>query len=393
MTGHRFAYGVAAAIGIVVGGLAGIFTYGQVLGAIKSDAREEMESLIEQRAEAEQDLFTDLIAAERAMVDIYTRTYENLSAEQANDIFERAFPAFGDGTRRTPDALYEGMFTEIGQLVYGIGGFMGMRNGLDAERIRAMAAGYLTIRQAGPVMVERFDNFYFFDDQNNMVMFGPRREDRLVYYRQDAPADFDFHQVPMSQIVLPASNPSGRVVCTGLENLLYRRDERLMAIGCHTPVRLSGRHVGAIGTSLDLTEYLYGVVSAGTDAVITADGNLVAHADLMDGSTINEARVDAVIAWLEPEAMARAVTGHGRTSGVVEVSGLNGLVGYVHLDAPGWYIVTRRDYGPVVLQAAGFGFAVALLIFVGLLSQARTISRFLPFGPNGRLSTTQSGSV
>lgn len=379
MTGHKFALAIAAAIGVVAGGIAGVFTYDRVLNAIKDDAREEMEALITQRAQADQDLFSDVIAAETAVLDLYMRTYDALTFEMSAQIFEEAFPEFGDGTRRTPPELYDGTVSPTGQVSYGMAGFLGMREGLDPERIRTMAAAYLAIRQAGPPLVNRFDNIYFNDDENNMVMFGPRRADRLIYYRQDAPADFDFHDVPMVRNVQPETNPMGETVCTGLTDLLYRRDQRVMSIGCHTPVRINGRHLGAIGMTLDLTGYLAGAVSNDSDMIVTEDGLLVAHADLMDGETISEARVDAVTERLQPQAVARVVSGHGRSNGVVEDSAGSGLLGYIHLDAPGWYIVTRADYGPVQVQAAGFGLAIALMILIGMISQAGTLARWLPF--------------
>lgn len=380
MTGQRFAFAMAVAAGILIGGVAGYFTYDGVLSAIKQDSREEMESLIEQRAEAEQDLFGDVIAAETAVVDMFKRSYEAMSPQVAETVFDRVYLEHGDGTLRTAPELFDGSVSQDGQVTYGIGGFLGLRGGLDAERIHVFAAAYHAMRQAGPALVERFDNIYFTDDENNMVMFGPRRDDRLVYYRRDAPADFDFHDVPMIQIVQPQQNPGGETVCTGLENLLYRQDERIMTIGCHTPVRIQGRHLGAVGMSLDLTAYLHGIVSNPSDLVITDAGVLVAHGDLMDGSTISEARVDALTARFQPAAIARVVSGHGRASGVVEAPSGRGLVGYVRLDAPGWYIITHHEYGPVRLQAAGFALAVALLILIGIISQWRTIAAFLPFG-------------
>lgn len=385
MTGQRAAFAMAVAAGIIIGGLAGFFTYERVLGAIKQDARTQMDSLIEQRAEVEQDLFADVIAAEAAVVDIFKRTYAALDPQMAETIFERVYLDHGDGTRRTAPELFDGTVSDYGQVTYGIGGFLGLRGGLDADHIRIFTAAYRAISQAGPALVERFDNVYFTDDENNMVMFGPHREDRLIFYRQDAPADFDFHDVPMIQIVQPRHNPRGETVCTGLESLLYRREERVMSIGCHTPVRINGRHLGAVGMTLDLTAYLRGVVSNSSDLVITDDGGLVAHADLMDGSTISEARVDALTARLQPGAIARVVSGHGRASGVVEDPAGRGLFGYIKLEAPGWYIVTRRDYGPVQLQAAGFALAVALLILLGIVSQWKMIAAVLPSGGAGRI--------
>ena len=64
----------------------------------------------------------------------------------------------------------------------------------------------------------------------------------------------------------------------------------------------------------------------------------------------------------------------------------SGQVGYVRLSAPGWYIISYREYGPVQLQAAAFAFAIALIILIALLSQAQLIARYLPFGSNARLN-------
>ena len=72
----------------------------------------------------------------------------------------------------------------------------------------------------GAASHSRVDNFYFVAPGNRMVMFGPDRKDRLIYYRQTAPATLDFDREEMARIALPAFDPEGVTRCTGLRWLI-----------------------------------------------------------------------------------------------------------------------------------------------------------------------------
>ncbi|WP_270374473.1 hypothetical protein [Marinicauda sp. Alg238-R41] len=382
----RLAYCVAAIGGLLVGGLVAIAIYDRVLDALTQDAREELELEIAQRAPSELTTFDQLVNVELRTVELFFRYFDTLPEETVNEVFESAFLEFGDGTRRSPPSYFDGHVSEDGTLTYGIGAFAGLRAGLDADQKRILTAAFLTVRQAGPALAGELDNLYFTDANDNLIMFGPDREDRLLFYRERAPADFSFQSLPIVEVVKPANNPMGSTACTGLDRIISQTDGTALTIGCLTPLRAAGRHLGSIGTTLDTTDYLYTAVTEPGAAIITRSGELIAHRDLLQDSAIDRSRADEVARRIEPEIMARTINGQGRPSGVVEHPGRNGQIGYIRLSAPGWYIVNYREYGPVKLQAAGFALAIAMIILIAFLSQARLIARYLPFGPNARLN-------
>lgn len=324
-----------------------------------------------ERAESRHALFDALTAKHRAAIDSFRRRYAKLGQDEADRIFETAFPEHPSGVRRSRPEDYDGVVREGGVRTYGVGAFIGETDP-DARTRRALAAAYLTVREVGPAYVEQFDTLYF-ADRRNLVMFAPNREDRLMFYRENAPADFRWDQHQMFRIVQPENNPLGRTACTGLTDLVYTEEARVQSLSCHTPIRINGVHLGAFGDTLDVAGVLREAVSGldrHTDAlVITQEGAAVAHPVLFGEAVITNEDVRRVAEAHGFAALGRMVAARGQGAGVFTPPG-GGLVAYARLDAPGWFLVLKRDAGVMSvwtgLKAGGVGALIAVLVFLQL---------------------------
>lgn len=347
----------------------------------RSDQREALGAYTAERAAGRNALFAQAGDIQAAASALFLRHYGDLSDAELQRIFEDRFPVYDGATRRSRAADFEGRRTPSGHLVYGLGAFL---SGVDftlAEQ-RAAVAAYLTVSHIGPGASGLFDNIYFNDARNRLIMFAPERDDRLEFYRRTAPPDFDFSDHPFVEIALPQANPSGALACTALTDLVYRQDERRMTIGCHLPVRHAGRHLGAFGMTLDVKAYLAETVAdpSGRDAmVISRNGEIVAHPALFGGDVITEADVIRVRDALQLDRLSAAITANGRAQAVIEDPTRPGLAAFVKLEAPGWYLVIREasvaSGAASWLQALLFGLAAGILVVLQLCLLPRKRAR------------------
>ena len=356
-----------------------------------SDQREALAAYTAERAAGRNTLFEEAARTQAAASALFLRHYGSLSDIEVARLFEDRFPVFDGATRRSRDEDFDGHRTPSGHLIYGIGAFLSGVDFSPAEQ-RAVVAAYLSVSHMGPGASGLFDNMYFNDHQDRLIMFAPERDDRLEFYRRTAPANFGFSHHPFVEIAMPDANPGGQLACTALTNLLYREAAREMTIGCHLPVRQAGRHYGAFGMTLDVRAYLADTVTdpSGRDAmVISRSGEVVAHPALLSRDTITETDVIRIRERLQLERLSEAITANGRTQGVINDPARAGLAAFVKLDAPDWYLVVREPSQTTSLtswiQALLFGVVAGLLIFFQLCMLPRRPARKpKPAGQAGR---------
>lgn len=324
---------------------------------------------VTERAEARHELFDALISKHRSATDRFRRRFQGLEQAEADALFDAYFPEHESGARRSRPEDFDGVDRENGQRTFGMGAFIGEAEP-DARTRRVMVAAYQTVRDTGPAFLDRFKTLYF-NDGRNLVIFAPEREDRLMFYREQAPADFRWDQHEMAQIVLPENNPMGRTVCTGLTDLVYTEDARVQSIGCHTPVRLNGMHLGAFGDTLDVHQILRDAVSdtpeSMTAVMITRSGDVVAHPALFGETIITDADVRRIAQERGLAALGRLVTDQGQRTGVIDARERGSLIAYARLDAPGWVLALESpapgDGLWTRLKALAIGAVIAAIVF------------------------------
>ncbi len=107
-----------------------------------------------------------------------------------------------------------------GDYTYGVGGYLRDADKLTQQEKALFLAAVQTVSHTGEAELNRYDNFYFFTPDTRVVMFGPRRPDRLAYYRQKAPPTFDMSGEEMALLTLPQQNPQRVMKCTKLRKVL-----------------------------------------------------------------------------------------------------------------------------------------------------------------------------
>jgi signal transduction histidine kinase/ActR/RegA family two-component response regulator len=292
--------------------------------------------------------------------------------------FNILFPRREDGTRRSIDALFEGYVDHAGEWHSGVGAFFNSDRTEQRDVQHLLLNAYNVVDGAGEMLSGRIDNIYFFSAFNELVISASDRPDQLRFYRHDAPANFDLQNASFTRLVHRDTNPDGRFVCGELSRAVYIEDEQALTTGCFTPVRDGNRHLGAIGSTLDLSTYFESVITdapdAGQNIMLDRHGNLIAQSELLSG-TITPALVAELEAALDIDSIFETVAYDGRERAVLPTSDGRWLLAYSVLDGPGWYFVTIIDQASLRSIAAIrtlwiFGFTlVGVIVLAALIYQ------------------------
>jgi signal transduction histidine kinase/ActR/RegA family two-component response regulator len=328
---------------------------------------------VTERANQEERRFTDLADAHQAAAAALKARIARLSDAKAARLFDRYYPLAADGTRRSRASAFDGETSEGGDYTYGTGAFISNGRDVSIDHKKLLVAAYETVPHFGEALVSRYDNFYFYTPNTRLVMFGPKRPDKLMFYRQNAPASLDVSKEEMVQITLPRLNPTRVIRCTNLQRLVQDNGGERLGTACVTPVDLNGRHVGAFGSSIELTGYFLRAIRdtsrGATNLIITDKGELIAY----PGFATPGKASDGVIASYEKDMALRDLVGDIRKQkgprGVVRTRDSRYIVAYGQLRGPGWYFLIRYPARAMTMAAAASASWVLVLGLLAALAQ------------------------
>jgi hypothetical protein len=343
---------IVAILSIAVTGVATTATFVFVQ---RSAADIQMRHLAEyagERVKTEDRLFSDLVKVHDGATEALHRRLAAVDPRTVDADFDAIFRPKGDGTRRTPAALYDGGRMG-GQYTYGMAGYLPRAEQLTRDQKALFVAAAQVVAHTGEAELNRYDNFYFFTPDTRLVMFGPKRPDHLLYYRQTAPPELDISHEEMTELTLPAANPRRVMMCTRLRKLISDPSGRGLNSACMTPFDIGGRHVGAWGTSLSLDSYLLRAVEdalpGARNMIVSADGELIAAPGLssngvvVDTDVLAKAQADEKI----PELM-RQIRARGVDVGAMRDAHGDRVIAYGRLKEPNWYFLMSFPIGDVV---------------------------------------------
>lgn len=368
---------VALVSGLVIGG--GVFMLTRQNG--QDWALRSAERVIAEQAETQSRLFDDIRIDHEAADSVLMQRFAALEGMDVDRAFDRLFPLREDGTRRSAPEYFDGYRTAGGAYVEGMGAFIQRGEGLSEPEKRLLIAAFQTVHEFGAGMRGRVDNFYFFTPSNSLVIYAPTRDDRLEFYRDTAPADFDIQALEFAAMMRPENNGIGEMVCTGLENVVYQRGGPAVSSACGSPVRARGEHLGAFGNSIYLHTWLsQAVVEAPegtTSFVLNANGDVIAHRSLMTLDALTPDAMATANAQVDASGILASIEADGRSYGALIYNG--SVVSFARIDAPGWHYVNVRPATAIVGRALRFsvlagGLAMLLVIF-GAFGLATTAQR------------------
>jgi len=339
--------------------------------------------------------FTNLINLQTAASRELVRRSAQLAPGEVDRLMDRYFPQRPDGTRRSRAQYFDGLQEPDGHYVYGMGAFLSQTSPMTALDRRLMAAAFSVVSDFGQAAHSEYDNFYFFTPQTRMVMFGPDRPDRLMFYRETAPASLSIAKEEMTAIIQPGSNPSGLTVCTKLQRLLQARDGERLGTGCMTPVYLDGKMVGAFGSSIELSGFFQNAVRntlpGATSLVVTGGGDLIAYPGFEVPGKATEKTLAGFEADIGLKTLIGAIHKDGRDHGVITSPDGRKIVAFGRLRGPEWFLLLTYPKAALTLSAARSASWILILGLVAALAQTFLVvalARRTIVGPLSTLAET-----
>jgi signal transduction histidine kinase/CheY-like chemotaxis protein len=335
---------------------------------------------VEERTDNVDRRFSDLITLQRSAIDALKVSAAGMTPDRAAALIDQETRLQPDGTRRSRPREFDGHYDQEGGRTYGVGAFFANAGDIDLKEQAVLAAAFPIVARLGQAAHGSYDNFYFFTPKNRVVMFGPDRPDRLMFYRHDAPASLDFSKEEMNRFVAPGADPSGETRCTSLQRLLQDSGGvQRVATACITPAYVDGRFVGAFGSSINLTSFFARVMVEGfpgaESLIVRNDGQLIAapHAPL--AATRNERAVADYERRLGLKKLTAELATRGRSFGVVHSANGQDIIAYGRLKGPSWYLLLRYPAGAIVWSAARSASWTLLLGLIGAALQTAMLLR------------------
>jgi signal transduction histidine kinase/CheY-like chemotaxis protein len=386
---------IVAVLSIAVTGVATAVAFVFVQKSAADTQMRHLAEYVGERVKSEDRLFSDLVKVHDAASQALTMRLESRDAADAQSEFNRLYLDHGDGTRRTAPALFDGA-REGPHFVYGIGGYLPKAENLSRGEKALFVSAMEVVANTGETEIQHYDNFYFFTPKTRMVMFGPKRQDKLLYYRRDAPPTLDISKEEMVQISVPESNPSRVMRCTKLRRLISDPSGRGLNAACVTPYYLNGQFMGIWGTSLSLNSYLERAVAealpGGSNLILSDDGELIAAQGLARNGVVDVGRLRDTERAIHAREMIQQIKAAGNDVGAIRDKRNDRIIAYGRLKEPNWWFLMTFPSDDLVLSSLKTASWVLLFGVLGVLLQLvllyRVISREVAW-PLGVLAQAQ----
>ena len=369
---------MVAILSIAVTGVATAAAFVFVRKSAADTQTRHLAEYVGERVKTEDRLFSDLVKVHDAAGEALTRRLSMGGDAEIHAQFERLFPAKGDGTRRSIDGLFDG--ARIGnRYIYGIGGYLPYADTMSAAERALFVAATDVVAATGETESRHYDNFYFFTPLTRLVMFGPQRPDKLLYYRRDAPPNLSIAGEEMTQLTLPENNPERVMKCTKLRRLISDPSGRGRNAACMTPFYYKGQFMGAFGTSLSLDSYLLRAVGdalpGGRNLIVADDGELVAAQGLARNGVVDVAVLRKFETDNDLKNLVDTIRAQKRSVGTIMTPKGDRLVAYGRLVEPGWWFLMSFPSGDIVWSSLKTASWVLLFGFIGVALQVLLLYR------------------
>ena len=370
---RRFLIGVAATT-VAVTTLASGAAFVVFQRTLEGMEVQRLTDYVAERGANESRRFIALTDVQHAAAAALARRMDGMPAAQAAALFDAEYPLQPDGTRRSRPQAFDGVHEADGDYLYGIGAFISNGRQVSPQDKAMWVAAQDLVGHVGEAIHPEYDNFYFYAPSTRLVLFGPDRPDRLMFYRHDAPASLDVSHEQMVRMVQPANNPAGVTRCTSLQRLVQDKKGERLATACATPAYVHGRFVGAFGSSIDLTAYfkkaVHNAIPGRTNLVVSGEGDLIAWPGFATPAKASEATVAAYEGRLGLKQLIARIRRDGRPFGVVEDNDRTHLVAYDRLSGPDWYLLITYPRSALAWSAARSAVWILALGLMAALAQS-----------------------
>ncbi|WP_224372128.1 ATP-binding protein [Hyalangium versicolor] len=358
--------GVRVAIVIA---LATFVSYLHILGTLRDEALQKLETHVSERSQREETIFLlaqdDHVQLKKAL----ERSLQTWSQQDPNPRFDSLFVRGPDGAVRPRRESFDGTQMVGVFIPHGVPDSLSLR--------RHLLAAYDVAAQYGPAFEGRFLNTYIVLAEGATVFWWPQHPQ----WAFEAPPDYPILDGEYYTIALPAQNPERRTAWTGVYRELTTQSWMVTA---STPLDMDGSQVATLHHDVLLDELMkrsiHDHLPSAYNLLVRDDGQLIAHPDLnvenasvayniLGNTGSPEEGAPARLASEEQKTHLRALFEQLKRrkpgQSVLELPGSDEYLAVAKLRGPDWTFVTVLPQS--VVSSAAFGTARYVLLF-GLAS-------------------------
>lgn len=351
----RTAWSLAIGFTVVIAAAA-LFAFGRERTTVIDESLAKLDRRNGEVVEELAKRFDRIEKTQARAIELFRAERAALTTQAARKEFVTLYPRLGDGTRRSPDAMFDGGITRMGH-TQGMAAFIPARLADNDESVRDVVAATRAVHALGEGSRLDIESLYYFTPSNGIVIYAPQRPGGLEYYRKTAPADFAFQHLEFATISTPQANPARQMQCTGLQSLISLKDREVWTTGCMTPVDRDGRHVGTFGTSMPLDQVVpVGLFAGPADQnviLVSREGRLIYHPDYTVQNDGDTSRYLDITGSTRPElaALWALVRTHGKAGFIGRAEGLHAYVSLRAIPGAGWYALTVKPERLILAEA------------------------------------------
>ena len=351
----RTSLGLAAGLAIIIVAMAGV-AFSEERGKAIAQSLARLDKHNQEIVDSQEARFERIKATQARAHELFEAERRALDPATARRLLDALYPLRDDGTRRSLPQMFDG---GIGPLGYtqGMAAFIPARVADDPDAVRDIIAATRAVRSLAEGSRFELESLYYFTPGNAIIIFAPQREDRLMFYRQTAPAALDFQGREFATVSTPAANPARTMLCTSLQPLIAFATKNVWTTGCMTPVDRDGRHVGAFGTSVPLDELVdptrYTHAEGEQIALVSADGRLIHHPGYTRQNVAATGQFLDLTKTSQPELKALWQMVQSNPNGIHtgHVASLGAYVSMRPLPSAGWFALAIQPDAYVLDQA------------------------------------------
>lgn len=358
---------IALALSLVIA-LATWLNYRQVSDGLRTQALNQMELYVKERAARESELF---LTAEDVLTTIsaaWDQASSELSDVSVTERFEQLFEQHTDGTARLRREHF---------LRDGITGVVRKRVKIDHVLKKKLLTAYDLMRRYGPAWRNRFENLYFSIAESALMMYWPEN-----------PWGLDIDSWEISAKLPPDETPRADASRSEItwSNLYYDYGANDWLVSAGLALR-AGERLRA-GVDIPLSTLFERTLSEGLSGtynmIIHKNGNLISHPRYMDAILATGGNLSLVgVNDTELQALYQRVKKHWHESAVVDYPEADEFLAVSRLSGPPWYLVIVFPNALIDAQALVTSnrtmalYAIALLagLVLSFLVLRKTIAR------------------
>lgn len=364
-------YFALGAVAVVIFALSAITTFTLSTDYIKDQVTENERHFMMERGKNASVPFAGIDDTHRTADARFVQYYNSIEAGSVDRLFNEVFEKRKNGTYRLSEKYFDGAIL-AGRPVFGIA--VHIRPGaLSTERKRSILAAIMTVSEIGAARSTSVESLAYLSELNDLVIFAPKRTDRLSFYRDKAPADFEIWGRPWTQRTLPQNNPAMKMRCTEPTAATWETNKELLVAGCTTHSRQRPVIAHAWNSTIMLEEKFASLTNTDEEHVrsilATPEGNLVMAPEFGFAVTADSESIAAIQTELELGMLVNEINAQTEATGAFETKTGSHLLRYHRFGEPDWILIDIIDRKAVIFDILKAPAIAIILLFAALAIQ------------------------